>query len=111
MLRAGLRPVIGTDNVALIEPDPWGEIRFLRYAMAGSAVLRPVDLLKMVTSWAWSWGFGYVLREGLLMRGIAVGVAYEDLSADYIYDYLVTRASTSDIIYVIDGPEIVRVAD
>jgi cytosine/adenosine deaminase-related metal-dependent hydrolase len=111
MLRAGLRPVIGTDNVALIEPDPWGEIRFLRYAVAGSAVLRPVDLLKMVTSWAWSWGFGYVLREGLLMRGIAVGVAYEALSAAYISDDLVTRASTRDIIYVIDGPEIVRVAD
>ncbi|MFB6469699.1 MAG: amidohydrolase family protein [Vulcanisaeta sp. AZ3] len=109
MVRVGLKPMVGTDNTALIEPDPWGELRFMRYAMAGGQGLRPIDILMMSTSWAWSWGFGYIIREGLPMRGLAVGVAYESLDADYVHDYLLTRVSSRDILYLIDGQDVVKV--
>ncbi|WP_054842215.1 amidohydrolase family protein [Vulcanisaeta distributa] len=62
--RGGLKPLIGTDNVALIEPDPWEEIKVMRLLMGGGE-LNSQTILKMATSWAWSWGgFGYVIREG-----------------------------------------------
>lgn len=63
MVRRGLRPLVGTDNVALIEPNPWDEIKVMRLLMGSE--LSSQTILKMVTSWAWSWGgFGYVIREG-----------------------------------------------
>jgi cytosine/adenosine deaminase-related metal-dependent hydrolase len=109
MLRNELRPMVGTDNVALIEPNPWDELRLLRYTVARSPELKPVNLLKMVTSWAWSWGFGYIMREGLPMRGVAVGVAYGEVGIDHVHDYLLTRLSTGDITYLIDGSEVTKV--
>ncbi|KUO94188.1 MAG: hypothetical protein AT717_05040 [Vulcanisaeta sp. CIS_19] len=63
----------------------------------------------MVTSWAWSWGFGYIMREGLPMRGVAVGVAYGEVDIDHVHDYLLTRLSTGDITYLIDGSEVTKV--
>ena len=108
MVRRGLRPLIGTDNVALIEPNPWEEVRVLRLLMGGELNSRTV--LKMVTSWAWSWGFGYVLREGESMRGIALRMDYEGVSADYIHDYVTMRTSSRDIMYIINGSSILSVS-
>jgi cytosine/adenosine deaminase-related metal-dependent hydrolase len=109
MLRNELRPMVGTDNVALVEPNPWDELRLLRYTVTRSPELKPVNLLKMATSWAWSWGFGYIIREGLPMRVVAVGVAYGMVDIDYVHDYLLTRLSTGDITYLIDGSEVTKV--
>ena len=108
MVRRGLKPLIGTDNVALIEPNPWEEVRLLRLLMGGELNSRTV--LKMVTSWAWSWGFGYVLREGESMRGIALRMDYEGVSADYIHDYVTMRTSSRDIMYIINGSSILSVS-
>ncbi|GAB6943857.1 chlorohydrolase [Vulcanisaeta sp. JCM 14467] len=108
MVRRGLRPLIGTDNVALIEPNPWEEVRVLRLLMGEELSSRTV--LKMVTSWAWSWGFGYVLKEGEPMRGIALRMDYEGVSADYIHDYVTMRTSSRDIMYIINGSSILSVS-
>ncbi|WP_243675216.1 amidohydrolase family protein [Vulcanisaeta distributa] len=61
--RGGLKPLIGTDNVALIEPDLWDEMKVMKLLMNGE--LNSHTILNMATSWAWSWGgFGYIIREG-----------------------------------------------
>ena len=109
MFSRGLRPMVGTDNVALIEPDPWQEMRLLRFLIARGAGLRAVDILKMATSWAWSWGFGYIIREGLPMKGLALGMYY-NVSDDYVHEYLLTRASPGDIAYLIDGSDVMKIA-
>lgn len=108
MTKRGLRPLLGTDNVALVEPNPWEEMKLLRVIMAGTE-LRPIEILKMATSWAWSWGLGYVISEGAQMRGLAMRIGYENLSMDYVHDYVVTRISTKDITYMINGQEVIEI--
>ncbi|ADN50410.1 amidohydrolase family protein [Vulcanisaeta distributa] len=108
MVRRGLRPLVGTDNVALIEPNPWDEIKVMRLLMGSE--LSSQTILKMVTSWAWSWGFGYVIREGEPMRGIALRIDYEGLSMDYVYDYITMRISNRDVTYIINGSSIISVS-
>ncbi len=108
MIRRGLRPLIGTDNVALVEPDPWEEIKLVRLLMRGEE-LHSINILKMLTSWAWSWGFGYIMREGELMRGLALQVGYEGVDINYVHDYVITRISSMDVAYIINGSEILKV--
>ncbi|MGC8606979.1 MAG: amidohydrolase family protein [Vulcanisaeta sp.] len=108
MIRRGLRPLIGTDNVALVEPDPWEEIKLVRLLMRGEE-LHSINILKMLTSWAWSWGFGYIIREGELMRGLALQVGYEGVDINYVHDYVITRISSMDVAYIINGSEIIKV--
>ncbi len=108
MVRRGLRPLIGTDNVALIEPNPWDEIKVLRLLMGGELDSRAI--LSMATSWAWAWGFGYVIKEGHLMRGVALRIDYEGVSTEYIYDYLTTRITSRDVMYLINGSSIISVS-
>ncbi len=108
MVRRGLRPLVGTDNVALIEPNPWDEIKVMRLLMGNE--LSSQTILKMATSWAWSWGFGYVIREGEPMRGIALRIDYEGLSMDYVYDYITMRISDRDVTYIINGSSIISVS-
>ncbi|GAB6947287.1 chlorohydrolase [Vulcanisaeta sp. JCM 16161] len=108
MVRRGLRPMIGTDNVALVEPDPWEEIKIMRLLMGRE--LSSQTILKMATSWAWSWGFGYVIREGEPMRGIALRIDYGGIGIDYAYDYVTTRISSGDVMYIIDGSSIIGVS-
>ncbi len=108
MIKRGLRPLLGTDNVALIEPNPWEEMKLLRVIMMSNE-LRPVEILKMATSWAWSWGFGYVISEGAQMRGLAIRIGYDNLSMDYVHDYVVTRTSARDITYMVNGQDVVEI--
>ena len=104
MVRRGLRPMIGTDNVALIEPNPWDEIKVMKLLMGSE--LSSQAILSMATSWAWGWGFGYVIREGAPMRGVALRIGYDGVSPEYVYDYVTTRVTSRDVAYLIDGSNI-----
>ncbi|WP_243679603.1 hypothetical protein [Vulcanisaeta souniana] len=70
MTKRGLRPLLGTDNVALVEPNPWEEMKLLRVIMAGTE-LRPIEILKMATSWAWSWGAWLRNKRGRPNEGLS----------------------------------------
>ncbi len=43
------------------------------------------------------------------MRGLAMRIGYENLSMDYVHDYVVTRISTKDITYMINGQEVIEI--
>ncbi|WP_243675215.1 hypothetical protein [Vulcanisaeta distributa] len=44
------------------------------------------------------------------MRGVALRIGYENISLDYVYEYLTTRISSGgDIVYLIDGSSITRI--
>ncbi len=44
------------------------------------------------------------------MRGIALRMDYEGVSADYIHDYVTMRTSSRDIMYIINGSSILSVS-
>jgi cytosine/adenosine deaminase-related metal-dependent hydrolase len=109
MMELGIRPMLGTDNLALVEPNPLDEARYLYYAsrVMGRPV-EPRELLMMITTWAWGWGIGFNITEGQTMRGVAIGLAYNGVDVEGIHEYVLLRTNPGDIVAVIDGDEALR---
>jgi len=107
-LSLSMRLMLGTDNLALIEPNPWDEARFLYYAsgLLGKPI-SPREVLRMLTTWAWGWGVGFCIVEGQPMRGLVL-LPSHNIPPGRIHEYVLLRSSVTDIVALIDGNEVER---
>lgn len=104
MIKRKFNVMTGTDNVALIEPNPWDEIKTLRALLRHEGeAFNDIDLLKMVTTWPRYWGFGFSIAEGEVLKAVVINIGYNSVNADNLIYYLVNRVSTTDMVGVIDG--------
>ncbi|MGC9050997.1 chlorohydrolase [Pyrobaculum sp.] len=100
-----LKPLLGTDNVFMNEPDPWAEMKFLHaYAAAAGWQLAERDILAMAALWPWEkLRCNPPIETGQPLRALAVAAPY---AGDKIYKYLVKRVSHRDLIAVIMGDRV-----
>lgn len=104
MVKLGFRVMVGTDNVALIEPNPWDEIKALKALLRYSGhVVNDVDLLRMVTTWPRYWGFGFSITGGEVFKAVVIGLGYNSINTNNLIHYLIDRVSPNDIVGLIDG--------
>ncbi|MEM1903571.1 MAG: chlorohydrolase [Pyrobaculum sp.] len=103
-----LKPLIGTDNVFMNEPDPWAEMKFLHaYAAAAGWRLGEREILSMATIWGWEkLRCPPPIAEGQRLRALAVAMPYD---SGKIYKFLVKRVSHRDLIGFVEGREVVAI--
>ncbi|WP_069806550.1 amidohydrolase family protein [Vulcanisaeta thermophila] len=109
MVKRGFRLMVGTDNVALVEPNPWDEIKTLRELLRyGGYAIDDRELLKMVTTNPARWGFGYRIDYGEVMKAVVVGVGYDSVNTDNLIHYLVSRVTPVDVVGLVDGSSLIK---
>ncbi|MEZ0318931.1 MAG: chlorohydrolase [Pyrobaculum sp.] len=103
-----LKPILGTDNVFMNEPDPWAEMKFLHaYAAVAGWPLGEKEVLAMTTVWGWEKvGCPPPIQPGVKLRALAVEAPY---AGDKVLKYLAKRATQKDIIAFVEGAAIVPV--
>lgn len=114
------KPLLGTDNVLVNEPDIWAEMKFLHaYGRTRGWELKERDVLKMATTWPREKlralgrappslvdGCGAPIEPGLRLRALAIGVPYPTHD---VYRFLVRRAGAADVAAFLEGRELVFV--
>ncbi|MEM1598924.1 MAG: chlorohydrolase [Pyrobaculum sp.] len=103
-----LKPLLGTDNVFMNEPDPWAEMKFLHaYAAASGWPIGEKEVLAMATVWGWEKvGCPPPIQPGARLRALAVETPY---AGDKVLKYLVKRATQKDVIAFVEGASITPV--
>jgi len=103
-----LKPLLGTDNVFMNEPDPWAEMKFLHaYAAAAGWRLGEREILSMATVWGWEkLKCPPPIEVGQKMRALAVAAPY---AGDKVLKYLVKRVSHRDLVAFVEGSRILPV--
>jgi len=101
-----LKPLLGTDNVFMNEPDLWAEMKFLHaYAAASGWGLTEREILAMATVWGWEKTRCVPpIAPGHRLKALAVAAPY---AGDKPLKYLVKRATHADIIALLEGVEII----
>jgi len=101
-----LKPLLGTDNVFMNEPDLWAEMKFLHaYAAASGWGLTEREILAMATVWGWEKIKCLPpIAPGHRLKALAVAAPY---AGDKPLKYLVKRATHADIIAFLEGAEII----
>jgi len=105
-----LKPLLGTDNVFMNEPDLWAEMKFLHaYAAASSWALTERDILAMATVWNWEKVRCIPpIAPGHRLHALAVAAPY---IGGNLLKYLVKRATHADIVAFLEGASIQPAAD
>ena len=105
-----LKPLLGTDNVFMNEPDLWAEMKFLHaYAVASGWALTERDILAMATVWNWEKVRCVPpIAPGHKLRALAVAAPY---IGGNVLKYLVKRATHADIVAFLEGASIRPAAD
>ncbi|ACB39981.1 amidohydrolase family protein [Pyrobaculum neutrophilum] len=100
-----LKPLLGTDNVFMNEPDPWAEMRFLHaYAAAAGWRLEEREILSMATVWGWEkMRCVPPIEPGHRLRAIAVAAPY---AGEKVLKFLVKRAAHTDLVAFVEGSSI-----
>lgn len=101
-----LKPLIGTDNAFVNEPDVWAELKFLHaYSRLAKWAIDERTLLKMATTWPWEkLRCGSPIDVGLRAKAMAVSLPYPTHD---VYKFLARRAGGQDVSAFIEGSEIV----
>ena len=101
-----LKPLLGTDNVFVNEPDLWSEMKFMHaYAAAAGWNLGEREVLAMATVWNWEMvKCAPPIEPGNRLRALAVAAPY---AGSNVLKYLVRRATHADIVAFIEGSEII----
>ncbi|MEL9990220.1 MAG: chlorohydrolase [Thermoproteus sp.] len=101
-----LKPLLGTDNVFINEPDIWAEMKFLHaYAKTRGWPLGEKTILQMATTWPWEkLRCGTPLEVGASIKAMAVALPYPTHD---VYKFLVKRAGGQDVLAFIEGVEVV----
>ncbi|AFA40758.1 Cytosine deaminase-related metal-dependent hydrolase [Pyrobaculum oguniense TE7] len=100
-----LKPLLGTDNVFMNEPDPWAEMKFLHaYSATAGWSIGEREILAMATVWAWE-KIRCIppIEPGRPLRALAVVAPY---AGDKVLKYLVKRVAHSDLIAFVEGSRI-----
>ncbi|MEM4438708.1 MAG: chlorohydrolase [Pyrobaculum sp.] len=102
-----LKPLLGTDNVFMNEPDPWAEMKFLHaYSSAAGWALGEREILSMATVWAWEkLRCSPPIEPGKPLRGLAVAAPY---TGNKVLKFLVKRTSHRDVIAFIEGGRLLQ---
>lgn len=102
------KPLLGTDNIFMNEPDLWTEMKFLHaYSAAVGWKLGEREILAMATVWNWEKvGCLPPIDVGLSLRAIALSAPY---TGDKIYKFLVKRATAGDIYAFIERGQVVKI--
>lgn len=100
-----LKPLLGTDNVFVNEPDVWAEIKFLHaYAKTVGWPLDERVLIKMATVWPWEkLKCNAPILPGVRAKALAVELPYPTHN---VYKFLARRAGPQDVAGFIEGNEV-----
>lgn len=100
-----LKPLLGTDNVFMNEPDPWAEMKFLHaYAAASGWRLGEKEILAMATVWGWEkMRCIPPIEPGHRLRALAVAAPY---AGEKVLKFLVKRAAHTDLVALVEGASI-----
>jgi cytosine/adenosine deaminase-related metal-dependent hydrolase len=101
----GHRPLLGTDNAFLNEPDIWAEMKFLSaYARTKGWALDDADVLRMATTWPYlKLGLGSPIDVGMPLKALAISLPYPTHN---VFKFLVRRAGAQDISAFLEGREV-----
>jgi len=101
-----LKPLLGTDNAFVNEPDVWAEVKFLHaYGRTRGWDLDERDLLRMATTWPWEkLRCGAPLDVGARAKALAVALPYPTHN---VYKFLARRAGGQDVLAFMEGDEVV----
>ncbi len=100
------KPLLGTDNVFVNEPDLWAEMKFLHaYSAAVGWSIGEREILAMATVWNWEKVKCLPpIEVGLPMRAMAVAAPY---AGDKVVKFLVKRATSRDIYAFVEGGKVI----
>ncbi|MEZ0247647.1 MAG: chlorohydrolase, partial [Thermoproteus sp.] len=101
-----LKPLLGTDNVFMNEPDVWAEMKFLHaYAKTRGWPLDERTILQMAATWPWEkLRCGAPLEVGASVKAVAVALPYPTHN---VYKFLVKRAGGQDVLAFMEGDRVV----
>ncbi len=103
LIKGGFKPMLGTDNVGLVEPCIHGELE----ALTLYSNVNPHEALKMACSNAHYHGFGFVIDLKRPFRAIAIRLWLVP-EEEGIFDYMTRHSTLLDIMAVIDGVNVTR---
>lgn len=104
MIKLGLKPLLGTDNVMLNSPNMLRELEFSLKIMSvcHNDYINPVELLKMSTTNVCGFNINDVIQKSLIMEdNFAEFIVFNSFSKNP-YLNIINRAETKNILYIIN---------
>ena len=104
MLRLGLKPLLGTDNVMLNSPNMLRELEFSLKIMSvyHNDYISPVELLKMSTTNICGFSINNIIQKNIIMENnFAEFNVFKSFSKNP-YLNIINRAETKNILYTIN---------
>jgi len=104
MLKLGLKPLLGTDNVMLNSPNMLRELEFTLKLMSvyHKSYINPVELVKMATTNICGFEINNIIKKSMILEdNFAEFIVYKSFSRNP-YLNLFNRAETKNILYIIN---------
>ena len=105
--------LIGTDNVAAVEPDLWEEMRFAYYAArAAGQRVSARDVYAMATANAWrALGICPPIIPGHTLRAVAVSTGGYPVDRANAFEFLVKRGGAARLVALFHGTRVEPLTD
>lgn len=104
MVRMGLKPLLGTDNVMLNSPNMLRELEFSLKIMSVyyNSYIDPVELLKMSTTNICGFKINDVIQKSVIMEGNFAEFNVFNYFSKNPYLNIINRSETKNILYTIN---------
>ena len=104
MLKLGIKPLIGTDNVMLNSPNMFRELEFSLKIMSVyyKDYLNPTELLKMATTNVNSFGINNIIQKSTIEEGNFAEFIVVNSFSKNPYLNMINRCETKNILYMIN---------
>ena len=104
MLKLGIKPLIGTDNVMLNSPSMFRELEFSLKIMSVyyKDYLNPTELLKMATTNVNSFGINNIIQKSTIEEGNFAEFIVVNSFSKNPYLNMINRCETKNILYMIN---------
>ena len=104
MLKLGLKPLLGTDNVMLNSPNMLRELEFTLKLMSvyHKSYINPVELVKMATTNICGFEINNIIKKSMILEdNFAEFIVYKSFSRNP-YLNICNRTETKNILYIIN---------
>ena len=104
MLKLGIKPLLGTDNVMLNSPNMFRELEFSLKIMSVyyKDYLNPTELLKMATTNVNSFGINNIIQKSTIEEGNFAEFVVVNSFSKNPYLNMINRCETKNILYMIN---------